>query len=859
VRNIFALRRVLSATTDCSVYLIEALEPRTLLSADFTLAATLALARSAGLAKHSAALKFYRNAHTPKIEFDEDFLEEISEEGEEGQKEPPQIEFDPSIPPGPDAPTLAGTIEGLNFNDDITTSEFGHIPPDPSGAAGPNHVVNVVNTDIEWYTKAGTRQNRQRLGKNSTTATGSFFASLSPANGTFDPKVVYDQYNGRFVVVSLEQVGGAIKTSRLLIAVSDDSDPNGTWFYTAVNAKTNISGVDCWTDYPGLAVDANAIYVTGNEFAFSGTPFSNGKSSYGGSRLWIISKSGLYSGAAPTSVNIYDPSTLTGGGGFTMQPAMMYGSAPGATGTVLVNSGWSAGATAYLSVIRVNNPLSSPTFTQTFIQLGDVHNTNVTFPADVPQLGTNKTIKSGDARMQSVVWRNNALWAANTINPPSGPDAGTATVHWYKISATSTQVGGVTDTSNGNFGSVADQGNVGGEDITSGTSTFYPAITTDSSNNVGIGFSASGPSIFPGAYYTGRLANDPAGTVQPVSTLAAGVDYYYRIFASSGGVDNRWGDYSGIAIDPSDGNTFWVYNEYALPRGTVQGSEDGRWGTRFGKFSFVNPVSATPAAPDLIVSSDTGTDSTDNITKLDNSSGASTLQFSVGNTVAGATVVVYADGTQIGSAVASGATTIVTTNGTVDLTDGNHSITAKQTENSKTVSLTSAALSIKVDSVAPTVTADFQFETAPQQLIYKFSEDVSVSLAASDLTVASVPAGTNPAFAAPSWNAANLTATFDFSSTPVPDHNYQATLSSLGVTDVAGNGVSGATLLSFFALKGDANQNKHVEITDFNVLASNFGKSGRTWSQGNFDYSADGVVSIVDFNVLAANFGHSLP
>jgi hypothetical protein len=39
------------------------------------------------------------------------------------------------------------------------------------------------------------------------------------------------------------------------------------------------------------------------------------------------------------------------------------------------------------------------------------------------------------------------------------------------------------------------------------------------------------------------------------------------------------------------------------------------------------------------------------------------------------------------------------------------------------------------------------------------------------------------------------------------------------------------------------------------VLATNFGLSGRNFSQGNFDASSDGMVSITDFNLLATNFG----
>src|SRR5438132_13985180 len=63
------------------------------------------------------------------------------------------IAWDPSITPGPDAPALSGTIEGVNFDSEATSSGFYNIPPDNSGAVGPSHIVNVVNTVIQWQTK----------------------------------------------------------------------------------------------------------------------------------------------------------------------------------------------------------------------------------------------------------------------------------------------------------------------------------------------------------------------------------------------------------------------------------------------------------------------------------------------------------------------------------------------------------------------------------------------------------------------------------------------------------------------------------------------------------------------------------
>jgi hypothetical protein len=476
----------------------------------------------------------------------------------------------------PLAPPLDTTFGAANFdtNAALTPDNRVFIPPDPIAAAGPNHVVNVVNVAIEWYNKAGVGQGQQSL--------QSFFTSLSPQTYTFDPKVIYDQQAGRFVVVTLEKedfgFNNPSNKSFIFVAVSDDSDPNGTWYYQSIPSIVNVGGDDHWADYPGLAVDDQAIYITNNIFTF-GTDIN------GGARLWIIDKGlgsgGLYDGLT-SPVTIHNP--YAGGGiATTTQPAHIFGSAPGVVGTFLVSySGIQIGGNNEAAqVVRVDNPLTTTTFAQQYVPVGNIDNFGTSMP-DAPQLTISNTIETNDRRALNAVWRDDTLWMTAQVVPPSGPDAGQATAHWFKL-----------DTTNLGTFSVLDQGDVGGNDIDPGAHTFMPSVMVDQNGAMAIGFALSGPSTYAGAYYTCRASTDPPGTVQSTGVLQAGVDYYLRTF---GGSRNRWGDYSGMALDPSDELTFWVYNEYAMLRGTSIGGEDGRWATHYGSFTCPSgPVTPTPS------------------------------------------------------------------------------------------------------------------------------------------------------------------------------------------------------------------------------------------------------------------------
>ena len=488
----------------------------------------------------------------------------------------------------PLTPGLAQQAEAFNFDDNpVVNNNFLFIPPDPYCAAGPEHVLNTGNVFVEWRLKnplVVAPQVKMSL-ETLFAGTPGMIPSVVPTN-MFDPKCIYDQVSGRFIVIVLQRTTGTA-TSRILVAVSKTSDPNAGWWLNSINSTLTIGGLARWADYPGLAVDDEAVYITTNMFSNAGA--------YAGPRLWLIQKAPMYAGPdGSISFAVYDFFGATGNSALatTTMPTHMFGAEPAGVGTFLVSTGYSDGLNEAVMIHRVDNPTGVVAFNAQLLGVGNTTADPSAVPA-APQLGTARTIATIPLRCMNAVWRNFNLYFVNTLRPPVGVNSTQATAHWYRV-----------DTLNLPALALADQGDIGGEDLGANTHTWVPEVMVDKCDNMAVGFSASNAGIYAGAYYATRLFSDPPGTIGATGTLALGTDYYIRTFSSSTTAASRWGDYSGLSLCPVDDATFYIYNEYPGLRGTpttVGGvTEDGRWLTRVGSFVQCEPVAAAIAYFDAV-------------------------------------------------------------------------------------------------------------------------------------------------------------------------------------------------------------------------------------------------------------------
>jgi hypothetical protein len=160
------------------------------------------------------------------------------------------------------------------------------------------------------------------------------------------------------------------------------------------------------------------------------------------------------------------------------------------------------------------------------------------------------------------------------------------------------------------------------------------------------------------------------------------------------------------------------------------------------------------------------------------------------------------------------------------------------------------------------LSAAFDFDAPKPAVVLQFSEDVTGSIQGSDLRVVRLDdqQPVRPQAIAVTYDAEHRRARFTFPGLPggvLPDGNYRATLPAGAVADGLGRVSPSAHAIDFFVLAGDADRDRTVGFNDLVVLAQNYGTSGKTFSQGNFDYG--GAVAFADLVILAQRYDTVLP
>lgn len=411
-------------------------------------------------------------------------------------------------------------------------------PPDNTCAVGPEHVMLAVNTDLAVYAKTGTLRFRW---PNMTT----LFRPVLPAgSGLFDPRVAYDHYSRRWIVV----VGARRETpagSWLMVAVSQGPDPGGAWWIWALDAAVDGSTATTnWADYPMLGFDTQAIYIVSNMFKVGG--------GFQYCKLRILNKAELYAGGVGPSHNIrwfdfWNLKNPDNSVAFTVQPCVHFRGTGGNPNAYMANAIWPGGSK--LTLWTLANPLALWSGGGPALSRQSVACRAYELPPDAEQRGSTTRIETNDGRLLNAIYQNaggaQRLWTCQTSKFTwPGDAAARSAVQWYEIDVPTAKV--------------VQQNTYGAK----GSYYFFPAIQTDISRNAYIVFSRSGANEFGSLRQTGRRVTAPANDLENSALIKAGESAY---------LGARWGDYFGVARDGGDAGRVWVYGEYA--------ESGGQWGT----------------------------------------------------------------------------------------------------------------------------------------------------------------------------------------------------------------------------------------------------------------------------------------
>jgi hypothetical protein len=167
----------------------------------------------------------------------------------------------------------------------------------------------------------------------------------------------------------------------------------------------------------------------------------------------------------------------------------------------------------------------------------------------------------------------------------------------------------------------------------------------------------------------------------------------------------------------------------------------------------------------------------------------------------------------------------------------------------------SPGLVITIDTAAPIITAPvFEYE-ARQAVAFDLSESLGGTLTVGDVSLQNLTTAQTVPHSAIALAISDNHYRFTFSvfaNGALEDGNYLMSIPGPSATDVAGNPLAAGSNLDFFVLGGDANRDRKVDVADLGVLASNWQRSPRTFSQGDFSY--DAAVNVIDLGILATNW-----
>lgn len=406
-------------------------------------------------------------------------------------------------------------------------------PPDPWLAAGGDFLVQATNSFVRIFNRSGEQLVSVPM--------GAFFGVPGSQYAT-DPRILWDAMHERWIGVALSYTAG-FQSTYLDLVVSETADPTGVWDPMAFAYGNDLP------DYPDIAVTADKVILTANEF-------TNG-STFVGSGLLILDWSDVVDGGGATG------HPFTSAGDLTPRAAEMESAG---SDIHVITEGASDGHARYY---RITGPADSVAFNE-YDLTASLGVAAFAVPPAPQQPGSPSTItRAIDDRPTDAVWRNDRLWFTSTL--PWSWDGGATTRSVVRLTELKTTSGAPLLRRDVVVGRADHDAFLAGVGISDNGTLFAPYSESSASEYV----SSRVIAFVPGDGFTSEVQ------------LADGTATY------SG---SRWGDYLGVAADPGGSGAVWVATE--------DPAADGSWQTTVRRVAIDGDLpTVTKPVQDIVVRS----------------------------------------------------------------------------------------------------------------------------------------------------------------------------------------------------------------------------------------------------------------
>ena len=443
-----------------------------------------------------------------------------------------------------------------NFTGTLNNEAGGYLPPDPSGAVGPNHYIEMVNTAMEIFDLEG----------NSVWGPTMLNQIFPNAGNSGDPIVLYDEQADVWFI-SQFQFDNSIR-----IGISQTPDPTGEWYWYSFQFPS-------FPDYPKYSVWTDGYYVSSN---------------MGGTNSAAFEREKMIAGD-PSAQAVLIQLPQQGTNGFrTALPVDIEGMDDPGRPAMIINvndDAWGSQDDDHLRIwefdVDWDTPANSSLEILTTIPVSS-------FDGVPPGFGFSNVDQPGNANSLDAILDGLMFPAKFRAFPTHQSmvvchgveidNTGKIGMRWYELR----------DGGQGAGWTLYQEGTYSPDD----DSRWMGSIGIDAANNISMAYSVSSENVYPGLRFTGRYASDPLGEMT--------VDECVIIEGTGTQGANRWGDYAQMTVDPVQGFDFWFVGEFTRNSGGAWGTQIASWRLQspsaidLGTISLLSPVTGPLTATEAI-------------------------------------------------------------------------------------------------------------------------------------------------------------------------------------------------------------------------------------------------------------------